>query len=547
VTRPVLLLPGPASLQAAQELFGDAYECQSYLDADYAEQTAAFHANGHLKPLAGRHVDVWPIPPRARPAALGAESIVRQLLKLKCQVRVIAITEDDDQYEPRVCQLIDMSRAEVLAWARARIKVVETAPPDVPRETTRGRPRARPDGAPATGVTIDAATGSVFVSWQQLGLACYDGKPPHPTLANVQRILANHPEITGRIWFDEFHGKIFQTLFQAEPTEWADNHDTRMTVWIQNRLNLHKIGHQVVQRAVDDYARLNVRNEVREWMDSLVWDHHERLPHLMADAFGTEQNDYTAAVGRCWMVSMAARTYQPGCKVDTMPIFEGAQGMRKSSALAAIGGKWFAEMHEDITSKDFLQNLPGKLLIEISELHAFKRAEINRIKGIISCATDRYRASYGRRAEDHPRRGVWAGSVNRDELPDDETGARRFWPIACTAINLDYLRDNRMQLFAEAVYRYRAGEAWWDIDPALASAEQDARREDDVWGEVVRDYARTFSEVRIPDILSNALKLPIHQHDKAAQMRVGKILYSANYRRKTIRRGDVILKSWLKR
>lgn len=554
--KPVLLLPGPDSAAAAPHYFGTAYDYVSYLTENYSVDTSAYITNGKLKPLAKRDVLLWQPPGRLASVALkaGPESILRQLLKLECTIHVIAFDEHDEQYEPFVCHRAEIPKDQVLAWARAHKRPIGELPPEpVSRETTsssqvihRGRPRSRPDGAPPGAEQIDGNTGSVFVSWERLGLECNSNGMPHAHLANAYKILANHPELVGRIWFDEFHGKTFQTLFQPEPVEWHDTHDTRLTVWIQSNLRLAKMGHQVVQRAVDDFARQHVRNEVREWMDGLKWDQHERLPQFIADAFGAAQNDYTAAVGRCWLVSMVARTYEPGCKVDTMPVFEGDQGLMKSTALKIIGGKWFAEMHEDITSKDFLQNLPGNLLIEVAELHAFRRSEINRIKGIISCASDRYRASYGRRAENHPRRGVWAGTTNRDDWVEDETGARRFWPVACTEIDLDYLRHSREQLFAEAVYRYRAGEAWWDIDPELARSEQDSRRADDPWTERILDYALTFGEVRVPDILTNAILLPPHQQDKGSQMRVTAVLKTSGYVKKTTRKAGRLVKHWVK-
>ena len=40
---------------------------------------------------------------------------------------------------------------------------------------------------------------------------------------------------------------------------------------------------------------------------------------------------------------------------------------------------WFANQHESVTKKDFFENLQGKLLIEISEMDAFNRAEVTRV------------------------------------------------------------------------------------------------------------------------------------------------------------------------
>lgn len=553
-TKPFLLLPGPLSVEAAQSYFGTAYEYLSYLTDEFAIEGATYITNGALKPLAGRRVDFWFIPPRFRRGgelAPGMESILRQLVKLKCTIRVVSMTEDDEQYTPHLCRLVDVERDALLAWARQHIHPLEDFPDDVPRETavtvTRGRPRTQRDGGNPNGEEIDGATGSAFVSWERLGLELTSSGIPHPHLANIQRILANHPALIGRIWYDEFHEKVFQTLFQAEPAEWQDTHDTRLTVWIQRNLRLHKVAHGLVQRAVDDYARLNTHNEVREWMEALQWDHRERLPQLFHRAFGADDTEYHQQVGRCWMTSMAARTFEPGCKVDTLPVFEGSEGVRKSTALKIIGGKWFAEMHEDVTSKDFLQGLRGNLLIEISELHAFNRAEIRKIKGIVSCAVDRYRESYGRRATNHARRGVWAGTTNESDWNTSDTGARRFWPVRCGRIDLDYLQRYREQLFAEAVFRFKAGEPWWDIDPVLAREQQDARLDHDEWTGQILSYCALRYEVTVGEILQDVISIPLKDMGKSEQMRVASILKRAGYERRTLWRGNRAVKAWLTR
>jgi len=481
--------------------------------------------------LKGR--DVLLFPDHDQPGHECMLGIARELLRGGAKVSIVNHVADD---LPDGWDVADTTwnKQQLAEWLTGRIKPIELPPPEPEKKepVTRGRPRSKADGSPTRGTEIQVAktgTASVFVSWEQLGLDCTSTGAPYPHLANAQKVLAHHPEVVGRIWYDEFHEKVFQTLFQPEPTEWSDSHDTRMTVWMQNALRLAKMGHQVVQRAVDDYARQNVRNEVREWMEALSWDGRERLPNLMALAFGAEENAYTAAVGRCWMVSMAARTFQPGCKVDTMPVFEGLQGKQKSTALSIIGGKWFTEMHEEITSKDFLQNLRGKLLIEIPELHSFKRADIDRIKGIISCAKDRYRESYGRRAADHPRRSVWAGTTNRDDYNQDDTGARRFWPIACRSIDVEYLRKYREQLFAEAVHRFKEGQAWWDIDPDLARDEQEKRRDPDPWTSAILHFCEGKPQVTVGEILHSVLDLPLRDRGKQEQMRVASILRVAGF------------------
>jgi putative DNA primase/helicase len=286
-------------------------------------------------------------------------------------------------------------------------------------------------------------------------------------------------------------------------------------------------------------------------MMTLEWDKTPRLNSLMPLGFGAERNNYTEAVGRCFVMGMAARVLNPGCKVDNMPVLEGPQGGFKSSALEALGGAWFSECHEPVTSKDFFQIMQGRMLIEISELHAFRRSEVERIKGIISCRIDRYRKSYGRRAEDHPRTSVFAGTTNVDDWNADETGARRFWPIRCGVIEPGWIKDNRAQLFAEAVELVTEENPHWDVPEGLAKIEQHARRKYDEWEAVLRRFIshdpeydhnsgglnwveriEPLTESRVLDFLVFALQIQEGKIQRADQMRAAACFKAIGWERK---------------
>jgi hypothetical protein len=131
---------------------------------------------------------------------------------------------------------------------------------------------------------------------------------------------------------------------------------------------------------------------------------------------------------------MVARVYRPGCKVDNMTVLEGVQGVGKSSALQIIGGEWFAEQHESATNpKAFAEILQGKLLIEISEMNAFNRAEVKPGEADNLMPIGQVPGELRSLCLDHPRQCVFVGTTNVDDWNRDETGARRFWPIPARA------------------------------------------------------------------------------------------------------------------
>ena len=77
-----------------------------------------------------------------------------------------------------------------------------------------------------------------------------------------------------------------------------------------------------------------------------------------------------------------------------MLVLEGAQGSFKSRAAAimAIRPEWFADEIADVGGKDAAQDLRGKWVIEIAELAAMRRSEIERIKSFVSRSCDHYQA-----------------------------------------------------------------------------------------------------------------------------------------------------------
>jgi len=234
----------------------------------------------------------------------------------------------------------------------------------------------------------------------------------------------------------------------------------------------------------------------------------------------------------------------PGCKVDTMPVFEGSQGLGKSSALATLGGEWFGECHEDFGSKDFVLSLKGKWLIEVAEMHSFRRQDVDRLKGIMSTRIDRVRVPYGRMTEEHPRQSVFAGTTNRDDWQADDTGARRFWPVRCGFLDLKWLTDCREQLFAEALRRYQEAENWWSVPTEAAAAAADERRPEDPWECVLADHLEPTRTYSSRELMNHPLQIDTENQSQATAARVGRVLRRLGWVRFESRGANGTEKRW---
>ena len=369
----------------------------------------------------------------------------------------------------------------------------------------------------------DSRAESVYVTYERLGLSRSSNGQPYPTVANVAIILATHEQFAGKIWRDAFRGKIYHST-DGDARPWCDADALRLTAWINHSLQMPKVGLQVVHHAVDLAAANDQRNSVTDWLSGLVWDGTERLSYWLDDCLGVARTPFTEAVARNWLVSMVARAYRPGCQADHMPVLEGLSGAGKSSALAILGGEWYKAAPQAFGTKAFCEVIVGAWLVEIPDMVGFGRREHSEIISAITTRSDSYRAAYARHAEDHARTAIFAATSETDEYLQDSRGERRYWPLRCTEIRLDALRELRDQLFAEAVVYFSRGDDWHSVPAIEARAEQSAREEIDIWMDKIADFVASRTSVSVTEIATTCLSIPHGQQSRSDQMRISKCL-----------------------
>jgi len=118
-----------------------------------------------------------------------------------------------------------------------------------------------------------------------------------------------------------------------------------------------------------------------------------------------------------------------------------------------------------VTGKEAYEQIQGVWLIEMGELTATRKADIEAVKHFLSKREDIFRVAYGRRTNRFPRQCVFWGTSNDREFLRDRTGDRRTWPVICdinkpTKKVFGGMTDEVDQIWAEAVELYREGHQW---------------------------------------------------------------------------------------
>lgn len=278
------------------------------------------------------------------------------------------------------------------------------------------------------------------------------------------------------------------------------------------------------------------RNPVRLALEELVWDKTARLDDFLIRAAGVEDSAYARAVTAKTLIAAVARVYRPGCKVDTVLILEGAQGAKKTSLLeelgAIAGDRYVLATKVVLGNKDTLQNIYGAWFVIIDEFASFRRAEIDDLKAFLSARKDRFRAPYARLPKEPYRRCIFLATINDTEnrYLEDVSGNRRFWPLEVAGVvDLDLVRKERAQIWAEAVARFKAGELWYidEQDPVLAAQvklQQDKRQTSDPWEGAIADFISSSSGLFTQDNLLETLGVALKDRTQGDKLRVGKIL-----------------------
>jgi hypothetical protein len=335
--------------------------------------------------------------------------------------------------------------------------------------------------------------------------------------------------------YDEFHDKL---IIGGQPIgQYAGELSDHACLVLRKMIEEHYEFDPGRNKIFDACVQLCLENRfdpVVDYLNGLKWDGVARVDTWLSAYLGAAETELNRAIGRIALVAQIKRARQPGCKFDQIIVLESPEGYFKSTALSVLAGgpENFSDQtilgHSDKEQQELLR---GVWVYEIADLSNIRKAEVEHVKAFASRTHYRARPAYGRARIDLPRRGVIWATTNNAEYLKSQSGNRRFWPVPVSVIDVEALKRDRDQLFAEAAILEGDGmsivlpkELW-----GVATMEQELRRESDPWEDVLRDVRgqlvkhgeRDEYRVLSHDLLETNIGIPRERQTPGLLHRVG--------------------------
>lgn len=490
--KPILIVPCARACAVVREYAGAVYSVMTWPGAERAflEHTARQPASWSTLdwlPIAGHAVLIWPEnSPWGIAAAHGiADLIADQTPELKViDVTNEAVNSMPQEYAFTWTTFRDWARARAVIWngphepkkngadGREHDFVSDiTVAPDVPKpENASKRPRiddrhlagistpaetriAQPTGALQAG---DPGTTDIY---SPLPDETSSGKPLS-TIENLREIL-RRSKVTVRY---NVITKEEEVLIPGGRFSLDNQANAALSVILSTcakfRMPLAQVPEYIAM-----LADANPYNPVVEWIESKPWDLRDRIPELAATLHVREGEALRDVLLRKWLISACAAAYSPtGVSAHGVLVLQGDQYIGKTQWFRMLVPARLGVIKDGLSlrpdDKDSIKRAISYWLVELGELDStFRKADVSALKAFLTADSDTLRLPYARKQAKYARRTVFFGSVNDTAYLHDDTGNRRYWTIACRAIDWDHEVDMQ-QVWAQARDLYRGGECW---------------------------------------------------------------------------------------
>jgi predicted P-loop ATPase len=368
-------------------------------------------------------------------------------------------------------------------------------------------------------------------------------------VSNIVSVLGV-PEVSGyELAYDEFQDAVM--ISPHRDNGWrpfTDTDYTQLRVWLETIGNCEPVSQEMARAAAQLVAERQKMDTAKIWIESLKWDGVERISHFCSRYWGTIDDAYTRAVGLYLWTALAGRVVSPGCQCDMVPVLIGSQGIGKSRGVQAMvpAAEHYAELRLDEADDAIARKMRGVLIAELAEMRGLRNSEIERTKAFITRTHEKWTPKYKEFATSYPRRFVIVGTTNDEEFLPSDSEQRRWLPVHTIGVDVKRIREDRNQLWAEALVRYTTDGVHWQGMDELAKPAREMASSPDNWEQVIAQWLvdTDGTNIRLSDVLESAVGLDPRTITRAHELRAGRVLRSLGYVRRVQRYGARLQKVW---
>lgn len=293
---------------------------------------------------------------------------------------------------------------------------------------------------------------------------------------------------------DTFRGS---EVYREKATEdWLPLTDARTIVTrkflLENR-GFGSIPRDLMRDAVLAAGYEDTFDSMKDYLERTLpeWDGVDRITNFFARYCASADTPLQWAIARYMWAALYGRATSPeGIKADIVIVLVGRQGARKSTLVRALAPRddLAGEISLETRDSDLARQVRGKVVIEIPELVGMSKKDVAAVKYWISLDRDAYIPKYQERETVSPRRCIFIMTTNDRSFLSDTTGNRRYGVVEVGQIDIEAVRRDSLQLWAQARVLFEKEGIDHRSVEQLSAEENKKYMYSDPWDEVVASW-----------------------------------------------------------
>lgn len=287
------------------------------------------------------------------------------------------------------------------------------------------------------------AINTLFAIAKKYGVTVYDKKNDGKENANIFDIVADYLNQRYEFRYNEVSNRIEQKLIEDE--NFKELNECNIYVELQ-RKNYRFSQSNLTALLRSDFV--SPYNPIQEYFENLTpynaLKEADHIAQLCKYIVAKNPQRFAAQFKKHLVRSVACALDNSVFNKQAFILVHEKQNSGKTTFcrwLCPPALQFYYAENVDLTNKDGLIALCEKFVINLDELAALNKTEINQLKSILSKSTISVRRPFERNTTDAPRRCSFFGSTNRAEFLNDETGSVRWLCFEIDNINFDYKND----------------------------------------------------------------------------------------------------------